>query len=301
MILDIVFQSGDFINPNSSWPIDLLINIVGAAVGAGATMLALILTFKNDRAKDEKRRLQLQHEKIKYLRSLVVNSIKEIQQQIAGLKAFAEDIEENPITLPLLPQSAQNDILRLVHRINQEDYFHAYLGQFSDTDEMVEEFRKIYGFLDFFDGIIKLIHEALRKSVDFDHNRKLALRKLIEDTQDEVAGLLVNPRFAEQNEMLDLVNSILIDYHDNKTNKSDISYGHEQFVVPLKKELVKYRTLIPEVIGILVDLRKATYIFTDIQMQNQFVAKDFETDHASLVEHLETFERLTERLRSYKG
>ena len=34
-LLDIVFQSGEFINPDNSWVTDLLVTIVGAAIGAG--------------------------------------------------------------------------------------------------------------------------------------------------------------------------------------------------------------------------------------------------------------------------
>lgn len=98
-LLDIVFQSGEFINPDNSWITDLVIAIVGAAIGAGATIMALYYTFQHDKRKEEERRFQYQIQKVRYFQSLIKNVQKSLNSQVDGLKVFVDSIKKNPLEI----------------------------------------------------------------------------------------------------------------------------------------------------------------------------------------------------------
>lgn len=300
-LLDIVFQSGEFINPDNSWVTDLLVTIVGAAIGAGATIIALYFTFKHDKRKEEERRIQFQIEKVRYFQSLIKNVQKGLVSQIDNLKVFADTVKANPLEIPLLTQNPQNDIQRVVHKLNQEEYFHAYLGQLNDSPESIEEFRKLYAMLDFFDASINNITDSLKNSVQFDYERKLKVKKLVEDAMDDAASFLVNPSFVQQVDMLKFINQIIEDAHKNKTDTSDIKYFHDNFVHPLKVGLINYGRTFPEILTLLRQLKNATYIYTEIQMQNNFVADNFQVQHDYLKKQLDEFTKVSKRLTEYKN
>ncbi|WP_300661513.1 hypothetical protein [Fluviicola sp.] len=71
MILGIFEYGGYYSDGGGSWVVDLTIAIVGAAIGSGATVFTWYKTLKQDKKKDEDRRLQFQKEKVKYLQSLI--------------------------------------------------------------------------------------------------------------------------------------------------------------------------------------------------------------------------------------
>jgi hypothetical protein len=173
LFLDIVFQSGEFNNPDNSFCYDVLIGFISACFGFVSAYFALRITFNNDRKKEDKKHEKLQKEKILYFKALVINVIKTIKAQIAHIVAFSDTLKNNPLEMPLLTEMTENDVERLVNRINQEEYFHSYIGIFTINSNVFEEFRNLYANLDFFDKSIKLLHESNKKAHEDDLERKL--------------------------------------------------------------------------------------------------------------------------------
>lgn len=299
-VFDIVFQSGEFINPEKSWLTDLFVTTIGAAIGAGATITALYFTFKHDKKKEEKRRIQFQIEKLRYFQILIKNIVKVLTIQIDCLKTFSETINANPLEIPLLNQNPQNDIVRVLTKINQEDYFHAYIGQLNDSPESIEEFRKLFALIDYFDASINNITDSLKNTVQFDHERKIKLKKIVEDTMDEAAYFLANPTNAEHVMLLEFFNETLENVYKNQTNSSDIKYFHENLVKPLKFGLIKSGVTSPEILALLKQLKNATHLYNEIQTQNIYVAADFQAQYDNLKTQLIEFTAVTTRLIEYK-
>ncbi len=222
----------------NSWWLDLFNTIIGAAIGTGATIWALYRTFKNDKQKDETKRIQFQKEKLKYLQSLIRSIEKGLPIQIEHFKTYANKIRENALKLPLLTYIPLNELDRIVNKIDQEDYYHSYLGEFGDSQNVIDEFRDIISTLNYFDGNMTIIKGSLQKSFDFDYERKISLKNIIEKSMDDAAGLLINNEILEnENEFWSFINDTMIEFHEKKTEHSDLKFYHENFIEPLKSGL----------------------------------------------------------------
>lgn len=302
LLFDIVFQSGDFYNQDSNWYVDLLNTIIGAGIGSGVTVWALYRTFRQDKRNDETKRIQFQKEKIKYLQSLVRSILKNLKLQIGYYKTFADKIKENPFDLPLLQQVTLNELERVVHQLNQEDYYHSYLGEFGDKQEIVDEFRNIISMLNYFDGNINMNKGSLQKSFDFDYERKVKLKDLVEKSMDDTAGFLINNEILDmQHDFWNFLNQTMIDFHEKKVEQSDLKFYHDNFVEVIKKGLLDFAKTIPQAHYLIVQMKNATFIYSDIQLQNLNVADDFEKTHNEMNEFYNKFEPLTKRLMNYDG
>lgn len=301
MLLDIVFQSGEFVNPDNSWWQELINTILGAAIGSGVTIWALYRTFRQDKRKDESKRIELQIEKIKYFRSLVSNTISNLKAQTEFVKNLAEEVQENSLELPLLEIRTFNDLERLVHKVNQEEYYHSYLGQFGATNDIIEEFRKIYSLLDFFDASIHSIKEMYKNSQAYDYERKIKYKELFESMTDYIAvNILTGSALINHPVLSKYINDAIVQFHEGHTDKSDIKYAHDNLVVTLKKpEVIGYGREIPQINELLMQLKNVTVLYGDIQNQNTFMASGFMDQYKHLKENLDKFEVLAKRLMNY--
>lgn len=299
----ILLQSANLNLPSdSNWWLDLLNAVIGAGIGSGVTVWALYKTFKNDKQKEENKRIQIQEEKLKYLQSLVRSIEKGLALQIGHFKTFAETIKENPIVLPLLTYIPLNELDRIVHKINQEDYYHSYLGEYGDNQNIIDEFRDIISTLNYFDGNLTLIKDSLQNSFDFDHERKISLKNSIEKSMDEAAALLINNDIlVDENEFWSFINETMIEFHNKKSENADLEFYHENFVEILKSGLLHFAPTIPLAHHLIIQLKNATFLYTSIQLHNIDLAKDFDNWHQVMAEHYKTFLIRIKRLSDQNG
>lgn len=296
------YQFCDFYSQTNNLLSDLLNTVIGAAIGSGVVVWALYRNFREDKQRDETKRIQFQKEKIKYLQSLVRSILSDLKVQIDWDKEFVEKIREKPIDLPLLRQVPLNELERIVHQLNQEDYYHSYLGEFGNTQVIIDEFRNIISKLNYFDKNISTNSDSLKKSFEFDFERKIKLKNLVEKSMDYIAELLINNEiFEEQDDFRNFLNQTLLDFHEKKTEDSDLKFYHENFVEVLKIGLFKFVKQIPQSNYLITQMKKATFIYSDIQRQNLNVADNFETVHDQMINSFQKFEPLTNRLIEYNG
>ena len=286
----------------NSWWLDLLNTIIGAVIGTGATIWALYRTFKNDKHKDETKRIQFQKEKLKYLQSLLRSIEKGLPIQIEHFKTYANAIRQNRLELFLLTYIPLNELDRIVNKIDQEDYYHSYLGEFGDSQNVIDEFRDIISTLNYFDGNMTIIKGSLQKSFDFDYERKISLKNIIEKSMDDAAGLLINNKILEnENEFWTFINDTMIEFHEKKTEHSDLGFYHANFIEPLKSGLLKFTKTIPLAHYLIIQLKNATFIYTSIQLHNVNVAEDFENWHQVMTDHFKKFTDRIKRLSNFNG
>lgn len=300
-LLQIVFQTGDFYNEDTSsfWS-DLLNTTLGAMIGTGATIGAVYLTFKKDRTKEDNKKTEFQIEKIKYFQSLVRNTIKKLKPQIEALNSSHTEINSNPLYIKPLAIQTLYELERLVHKINQEEYYHSYLAQLGASNETIEEFRKIYALLDFFEANIKLIEESFKKSIDFDYKRKLEFKNKAELSMDMAAQMLINPAIKSHVALWNFVNKTILDYYAKAPVNPDIQYLQDNFIDPMKPDLLPFAMAVPEANNLIVELKKATFIYSDIKLQNLELAKDLKMWYNSSLAALGKLETECARLMAYK-
>jgi hypothetical protein len=298
-LADIVFQSGEFFNEDGGNPwFDFFNSAFGAFIGSIATLGAVYLHFRKDRQKERKKQLQFQIEKIRYFQSLINSIIPKLQTQIGLLKEFYEALEKDPLLIPALEIRTFYELDRMVHKINQEEYYHAYLNQFNNSNETIEEFRKIYSGLDFFEANLKQVKESFQKSFQFDYERKLDLKTKGDNVTDRIGILLQNANMNNSHpEIVKCLYSTFAEYNNrNEADISDLKNLHDNLIQKVKICLVTEESTIPEVYGILIDLKNCTHIYTEIQIQNKYVAIDFKEYHDIFVKVFSEWEKVIKQL-----
>lgn len=300
IFFDIVFQSGEFYNDNpSSWIVDLLIAIVGAAIGAGGAIWAVNHSFRKDKTKEEEKRIQFQIEKVKYFKSLVETIIKKLLVQIQNNNQFTKHLLENQLSYPQLELETFYELDRIVHRLNQEDYYHAYLGQFGDSNESIEEFRKLYAILDFFEANITQIKLRVKTETEADSSRKTELEKLATSAMDKSSLLLRNQSISNQKKILEFVSKVLSEYHDGKTESTGYEYLQKNFVDRMKEGLIKYENQLDQVDLIVLDLKDCTIKYWEIIENAKLFANEMEEVTTVLSSTLDKFSKVSQRLVNY--
>jgi len=300
-ILDIVFfQSGQFVNSSSSWIMEFIQTIIGAGIGSGVTIWALYTNIKYDRIKEEEKRQNFQKEKVKYFQSIVKAINGDLNIQLINLKNFIEKTNTNSIELPMLDSIPMNDLERVVHRLNIEDYYHSYLYVFGDNQEIIDEFRKINSLLNYFDSILNQIKDGLKQSIEFDYRRKIKLQNLIENTMNDASSLLLNVEIrTNRNDFWSFLDNTITTFYtkrDETTNNSDLKFFYENFIQVMQFGLINFTTTIPHAHNLIIQMKNASNIYNDILFQNKNVATDFENMLTNMNEFYSELRTKTERL-----
>ena len=161
-----------------------------------------------------------------------------------------------------------------MNKINQEDYYHSYLGEFGDNQTIIDEFRDIISTLNYFDGNLSIIKDSLKKSFDFDYERKFSLKNIVEKAMDDAAGLLINNEILQtQQPFWNFINTQMIEFHNKKTEISDLKFYYENFVDPMKNGLLEFARKIPLAHYLIIQLKNATTLYFNIQLHNTHVAQ----------------------------
>lgn len=299
--LQVFCQMGD---PSSNeeigkWLLDLATTIIGTGIGAGVTVWLFYEAIKNENRKERGRKLGLQKEKMQYFQALVIEIIKSLGMQIPYLDEFSQEVKSNPAELPLLKFVPLNDLDNIVHKIDREEYFHAYLDELKDEGANVEVFRKLMAYLNFFDASMSDIKAYLEKALNFDHERKIALRETLTQVIDETALLLKNKEITQgHTQIANMVNAALL--RNAKSPEKNIEYYIQDFVRPLQQQFVRMEEP-PEAIRTLMFRFK--YVMTlasQIRDHNEVVAHYFAEQHKSLQEQFSNFTADTDRLRNHQ-
>jgi hypothetical protein len=300
ILLDIVFQSGDFYSQDDNGTLFTLFNtILGAFIGSGASIFVFYKTISYDRLKEEFKERKFQKDKVKYFQSLIRNIDSGLKNQISSFKEYAEKIRRNPTDLPLLNAVPLFDLTRIVHKVNQEDYYHSFLAEFGNSPSVIEEYRKIILLLDFFEANLALIKGSLEKSFQFDYERKLQYKRMIEKAMDDTAAALINQNVINEHDFWNFLNESIISFHMNKDNNSDTKFYHDNFVQVIKNGLIPFSLTIPLAHKLVVQMKNATQFYTNIVGQNISVAGDFDTWHHDLSEKYKELQEATKRIVDY--
>lgn len=297
IFLDIVFQSGEFYNEDSgSWWLDLLNTIIGVALGSIVTLLALLWSLSYDKKKEERKAKEFQLQKIKYLQSLLIKIEKDLKLQIDSYKKFSDSINTSPIDLPLLTEYPLNELKQIVHQLNQEDYYHSYLGVFGDRQEHINEFRNIISLLNFFDSTIFLNKSSIEKSVEYNFQRQMKFRDLSE-TLLEMAiqlGAKEGPSLMES-----FILETTQNYLSKDIPKPTIEYFNSSYLEVLLKGLINYREDFKQNFEFLNVLRGLRNTYADIKNQSEQIGNDFNSIHKTASENFHQFETDIVRIKSF--
>lgn len=282
MILDINFQFGEFLSESNSI-LDWTIQLVCALIGAAATVYATWWLFRNTLGsqinQENERRIKEQTEKIKYLSTLIASVKTDMKLHIEYIQKFVLNIETNPFVIPELSQTSNQDVKRLVNRINQAEYFHAYMFRFNDE----KKFAEIYQQLDYYDVNIESVRQFVASTRNFDYSRQreyqeifFRLRKIMNDIAR------TNP----YNFTLDAVAKIreILSGISDGEKFIGIKKVQDNFISPA----LKYLQTIEGTDEILHLLQRANDLYLEIEKKNLDFASNMRTEAANLQKSLDT-------------
>ena len=281
IFLNIVFQSGSFYN-ESSFLSDFFINVIGALIGTLTAVAIFYFTIVHDRNKERKKEKKQIDNKLHYFAS-IVNSISEVTERQSGhIRIFIEAQRADTLNIPLLTMLPTNDLKRFSEMQNHEDYYHAYLTQFGYTTNVVESYRKYYSIIDYLKAAMEQVQDVLNKSMQFDYERKLQYRNIVEKAMDTVVDIFNKAQQANSVEgFAEFLNNILLRLYENDFNHSDLNEFQERFVDPIKIGIIQNYRSIDIAMQLAAEMKKATYIYSQIKISNEKIAADFEQIHGT--------------------
>jgi len=298
-LLQIIFQSGEFYNENNSFLGDFLINALGALIGTLTALAIFLLTIKHDRKKEKWNEEKTTSQRLHYFSSIMDSITDTVKKQSDCLKEFFEKQRQDILNIPLITLLPDNDLKRFLELQNHEDYFHAYLRKFGYSSEIVEEYRKFYSLVDFLKAQTDQLQDMLMKSMQFDHERKIRYKNIVENAMDDTARIFSTAK--QENKISDFeifLNQSLLNFYANVVDYSDLNYFQSNFVDPVKFGILKSFSNIDIAVQLASELKKATFIFSEIKMSNNGIADDFEKIHEKYSNACIKLEELTIKLRS---
>lgn len=281
--------------PDWSWS-NFAVEIIGASIGGVITVIVFYSEIKKDRKEERDRKKADRAENLKYFSSIIRNTVLDLDKQVKEASELSSKIKANPLEIPLLKQSGVKDLYRIVYTLDQEKFYHAYLDKFGWQPKAVEDFRRMYTMLDYFHSSIHNELQSLEKKIEYNHKRNLKFLELITLSIDSIDFISMHGTFNDPDFKNELIGFMDV-FRKTKFSKSDISVYKLHFIEPLSTVILPKVNTYAEVMSLMLLLREANNLYSQIEAQNLEVAKDFKTWEKQTIEALTIFKGLTYQLR----
>jgi hypothetical protein len=297
LLLDIVFQSGEFISPQSNFWSDIIKAVIPLIISSAVTLAAVYITFNKNKKREEVKKGQFQTDKNIYFKTLIKNALGYLKPQIILLKTWAQGIINDPTIMPPMKIRISNDLERLVNRINQEEHYYAYLECFKniDADIVTEEFRKIYACLDYFNASMSLMKSAYEDASNHDHELRMDFSKRAEKLINAIDAIIIN-----QNQSVPLktfLSPIVTEFKQGFKDSADLKFVHEKFIKPfLGQGFLKFARVDSALNTLFIEIRSADTLYERISVENKSQAKEFIEMHQALEGNIIEFELAAKRI-----
>lgn len=284
ILFDIVFQNGEFINEMSTSLIEKSWTFFVSLCGIGIPLLLFYLGLKEEREKENKRRIDRQYDNLKYFAILIENIKALCVKQAENCIEVSNKIVANPIIFPVLEKIVGTDIKRIVNLVNHEDIFHAYIAKFGGETEKIQDFRVIFSYLDYLDKTYEQHIEDFENYKRKFSNKYQTYKNISDDLLDHVA-ILINvikkedPKY-NKNEFWNYINELILEYYrklKEENLEKSIAYDYENFINPIKEKLILSFRDNKNSEYIVSQAKKATYIHTEIVDLSKEMKTDFST------------------------
>lgn len=281
-MFDFTFQSGEFYGEHGGIAIKIFIAFIGPAV----SLLLFYLKIRQDRRDDLERKRKVQEQRLIYLKSLVRALLKKTKRQTELIKEETGLMKENPLRIEELKKVILSDLKRALHGINHEEHFLAY-NEILKRDDY--GFREIVSYLDYFETEFDLVFKSHELSIDFDYKRKRDYLAIHEDVISSILKRLHQMGMNQNNDHYNKIVDVVSAYNEkmkigsNTEGATALAISHDELISPILTILLSH----PHSISfheILVQLRNARVLFSQIKKQNQYKASIYERKIATMNE-----------------
>jgi hypothetical protein len=278
-----------------------LAEMIGAFIGVGAAFWLFFKESKRDKKKEKEIAEIDMEEKIHYFGSLLNGTIKLGKLQKEEIIKYYEGIDKNPTYIPLITLYPDKDLKRLTRLIDNEEYYHAFLNKQGIDLDNVKKYRRISRSIDFLSAQFAQMNDMQEKAQSFDYERKYKYKEIVEKMTDSTLefGKIFENQVPGLMEFI--VNTFEV-YYKGLTDHTDLDYIQNTFVRPVVEGIVASYMQIPQARFIAQQLKNATFLYTEIRMQNTAQSSSFKKVHEEIKAVLEFLDKdAKELIEPFKG
>jgi hypothetical protein len=286
---------------------DIIVNIIGATVGAFLGLLAAYLIYLiQTRATariDAFAALERKKEHLRYLAGILEDVVTYGENQVKEIEDFTAKMKLDPTDIHQLAFIASESISRLSQADN-ESTFHAYNTIFATEAEHEKDYKRMLSQTDVLTARLSSVKQSFKHYMDALYKHRLRFKSLV-DTSSNEADLLWQEikadvpralRFAQQDPTaITELNRLVSTFDTLSKQGKPLEAYYNEYIIPLKEWLHTYRQLLPQRgINLQVLLRDASVVHTDLKNESDNFLQAFDTE--KLNEPLKKVKTLYEKL-----
>jgi hypothetical protein len=238
------FNFGEHYYEGSSIWMDLLVTIIGGAIGFGTALLFYYQQNQRDKRKEIESIDAEFKDTLSYIKLLIDGIVKTIEQQNIKSVEFAEKVKLNPVEMEHLMIVAGQDTERF-HSIDSSKVFLTFRHKFLGKNDGVN-FQTLYGHIDFIHGHLKEIVSVFKNYQKGTYDQLMKFKSIVDNLPDVMSDMGLEiirtvPDYKKDERFIFLENSIM-KYRELADNHGKIADYDAKFLDPVLREVIaKYQ------------------------------------------------------------
>ena len=236
------FNFGEHYYEGSSIWTDLLVTIVGGAIGFGTALYFYYQQNKKDKLGEQNEINSEFKDTLSYLKLLIDGVVSTIEQQNKKSIEFGDKVKLNPVEIEHLTFIANQDIDRL-HSIDSSKVFLTLRHRLSGQDNWLKDFRILYNHLDFIQGHLKENVSIFRNYQKGTYDRLLKFKAIVDDLPDVMSdmGLEIKRTVTDykNDERYIFLEDSIMKFRALADNHAKIGDYNPKFLEPVLTETIK--------------------------------------------------------------
>lgn len=269
---------------------DILVNILGATIGAFLGLLAAygvyLIQTRDAAKKEDATALERKKEHLRYFSGVLDDVVRYGEAQVQEVEEFVQKLHSAPSVIHRLPLVASESINRL-GRADSEATFHAYNTIFAIEPEHEENYKRMLSQTDVLTGRLSRVEQSFNYYQDALYKHQLRIKTLVDKAADENAILLRQLKEGDPpNSWFDVMgkdpfetlNNLQGVFKNLSDNGRPLDAYFDEFIDPLKLCLQAHDSALPpNGVQLRMLLRNAAVAFTDLKNESQNFLQAFET------------------------
>ncbi len=299
MVIDIIFQSGDFYGEPSNimdFIFQLISECVGAFIGAGFAVLLFYKQNRRDKVKEETNIKNKAEDDMNYISFLVEDVVSDQEKQNQKLVAFFTTSSlKTTSQIKQLESIPMQNIIRLQRFLDEPDTYNSFMLVFGRKNkDNINKFKNITNSIDYLIKGNEQLYMLIEQGMPNDYARRMKYNELSDRVIGEIRIIA-----AEYDPPAKEVLELLRDYLE--IDKPKEIEDHISIIVnPLINEIDKLHPSYTKLKELRDGLRALVRLKDEIGHQNKVVLDKFEGGIKDIKEVTDKLKTDSELIRSYK-
>lgn len=303
--MDFIFKFGEhyYESDGNNW-LSLLLTLVGSFLGF---MTALYLDRRARRRTKEKEQLKLEldySDLLKYLKILLTEVIKAVEQQQKVNEEFWKEIEKDPHEIQYLKILSSNDTKRVLN-LNLQNTFLAFRHFFETNEDWLGDLKRMNSSVDFIDSYFPEINRIFKSYQKGIYEFSLQYKSYVDNLPDFMAGELTRMKHDPENFKRDprfiFLNKSVLKYHELIEKKKRLKAFDIEFLEPILLTTLEHFSDQPFAEPVMDICKKARVKLNDIRTDALGTAEEFKSLPSKIESSVNSLKALIEKIEKNVG